>query len=118
MVEVDISILAGCFAGSDEERGMTTWREQSAAGRRRQEGSDELEESAQTTDTYDIPVITPILRRWRWTRYVPFLPTFDEGMCSLGRKTKKKTKKMKKKKNKGRQNNRARDSDEDREQTV
>lgn len=27
-------------------------------------------------DTYDLPVIMNCLRRQRWAKYVPFLPTF------------------------------------------
>ncbi len=58
--------------GTDKERGLLQWkqiREASKAAiphRLRQ----------QLSETYDLPFVMPWIRRWKWTRRVPFCPTF------------------------------------------
>jgi hypothetical protein len=71
------------ISGTDEERGILKWRHQIHP--------DSTSESAegkesQAESMYDIPYITPWLRRHRWTSYVPFLPTFKVKTTSLFQK--------------------------------
>lgn len=69
-------ILDNTIPGTDEERGLILWRKQmtTPAGADGEQG-----EQKPVVSSYDIPWITPTLRRWKWTKYVPFLPTFQEG---------------------------------------
>ena len=39
---------------------------------------EQREQQSGGLSAYDIPWITPTLRRWKWTKYMPFLPTFQE----------------------------------------
>ncbi|KAI0217841.1 Solute carrier family 23 member 2 [Lamellibrachia satsuma] len=71
-------ILDNTIPGTDEERGLILWRKQMAPNSR-PDGQQGAREPA--TSPYDIPWITPKLRQWKWTKYIPFLPTFQEG-CS------------------------------------
>eukprot|EP00096_Caligus_rogercresseyi_P014539 TRINITY_DN7039_c0_g1_i1.p1 TRINITY_DN7039_c0_g1~~TRINITY_DN7039_c0_g1_i1.p1 ORF type:complete len:555 (-),score=51.88 TRINITY_DN7039_c0_g1_i1:374-2038(-) len=57
-------ILDNTIPGTPEERGITKWNKHA-----------EIVDSLGSS-TYDIPFITGYLRKWSWTRYVPFSPTF------------------------------------------
>ena len=72
------SVRVLSYSGTDEERGLILWRKQMAPDSR-PDGQQGAREPA--TSPYDIPWITPRLRQWKWTKYMPFLPTFQEG-CS------------------------------------
>ncbi|KAL0893409.1 hypothetical protein ABMA27_014996 [Loxostege sticticalis] len=63
-------LLDNLIPGSDEERGLAAWAQQMA-----------LETSAEPTegDTYDFPVGMSLIRRWKWTSYLPFMPTYETG---------------------------------------
>ncbi|XP_037924416.1 solute carrier family 23 member 2 isoform X2 [Hermetia illucens] len=65
--------VLGCFLdnvipGTDEERGVTAWAQHMP-----------LDTSSQYQEhkpDYDFPLGMNLLRRWNWTYYVPFLPTY------------------------------------------
>ncbi|XP_067007322.1 solute carrier family 23 member 2 isoform X2 [Anabrus simplex] len=63
----------GCFLdnlipGTPEERGLLAWQDQmklvSEAG------------EEHVASTYDFPIGMSLLKRWKWTSYLPFSPTF------------------------------------------
>ena len=62
------------FQGTPHERGIIVWRELTA---------EHLEdENAYSLKTYDLPFGMSKIRGWRWTRYIPFCPTFlDIAEC-------------------------------------
>ena len=64
------------MTGTDEERGILLWREipGSSDDDINNPDSNSLNLSMKT---YDIPFVTKYLRRWKYSKYVPFLPTFD-----------------------------------------
>ena len=65
-------ILDNILPGSLDERGMTKWK--SAVS----EGETEGERLA-SIHTYDVPFITPYLQRFKFVKYLPFLPYYDEN---------------------------------------
>ena len=62
--------LDNTIPGTDEERGITLWTTQLAGGE--QPGN----ESEKSSNCYDIPFITKYLKKWSWTKNLPFSPTF------------------------------------------
>ncbi|KAI5652159.1 permease family domain-containing protein [Phthorimaea operculella] len=67
--------LVGCFLdnlipGTDEERGLAAWAK---------EMSLEAAGASEHGDTYDFPIGMSYIRRWKWTRYLPFMPTYEAG---------------------------------------
>ncbi|XP_060599136.1 solute carrier family 23 member 1-like [Ruditapes philippinarum] len=75
-------VLDNTVPGSDEERGIKSWRKTYTADV--PTGSDSEEDN-----TYDLPFIMKCLKRQRWAAYIPFLPTFQfsigkyfKGLCS------------------------------------
>ena len=68
-------ILDNTIPGTDEERGIIAWADQHK--------TDDDDDDHREIRTYDIPFITERLRNMKWSRYVPFLPTFDEKAVSL-----------------------------------
>ncbi|XP_045214461.2 solute carrier family 23 member 2-like isoform X2 [Mercenaria mercenaria] len=74
-------VLDNTVPGSDEERGIKSWRKTYTAD---PNNVDSIED-----DTYDLPFIMNCLRQHKWTTYIPFLPTFRfsigkylKGLCS------------------------------------
>ncbi|XP_063825180.1 solute carrier family 23 member 2 isoform X1 [Ostrinia nubilalis] len=64
-------LMDNLIPGTDEERGLAAWAQQMA-----------LETSAEPSlegDTYDFPVGMGLIRRWKWTSYLPFMPTYEAG---------------------------------------
>uniref|UniRef100_A0A2H1VRE4 SFRICE_007116 n=1 Tax=Spodoptera frugiperda TaxID=7108 RepID=A0A2H1VRE4_SPOFR len=67
--------IIGCFLdnvipGTDEERGLAAWAKEmslDAAG------------ASEEGDTYDFPIGMGLIRRWKWTQYLPFMPTYQAG---------------------------------------
>ncbi|CAH2209053.1 jg25811, partial [Pararge aegeria aegeria] len=55
---------------TDEERGLTAWAK---------EMSLEAIGATEHGDTYDFPVGMTFTRRWKWTQYLPFMPTYQAG---------------------------------------
>lgn len=67
--------IVGCFLdnvipGTDEERGLAAWSK---------EMSLDAVGASEEGDTYDFPVGMSIIRRWTWTSYLPFMPTYEAG---------------------------------------
>ena len=62
----------GLFEGTDDERGIILWR--------KIDQSNEAE--GMTLKTYDLPFGMSYIRKWSWTRFIPFSPTFV-GIDSL-----------------------------------
>ncbi|CAH0397742.1 unnamed protein product [Chilo suppressalis] len=63
-------LLDNLIPGTDEERGLDAWAQQmslDAAG------------ATDGGDTYDFPVGMTYIRRWQWTSYLPFMPTYKAG---------------------------------------
>ena len=67
-------VLDVTLPGTDEERGIRKWRESCL----NKGGSDTRVTSIHT---YDIPYLTPLLQRFPFVRYIPFLPYYgnEEG---------------------------------------
>ncbi|XP_023325938.1 solute carrier family 23 member 2 [Eurytemora carolleeae] len=61
-------VLDNTIPGTDEERGQIAWKNQHLS---------EENYDAVTIRCYDLPWITPLLKRISWTRYLPFSPTFQ-----------------------------------------
>jgi len=59
-------LLDNTIPGTDEERGVLAWRQQSSASA----------DSVSLT-TYDLPFGMDAIRRWKWTRHLPISPTFQ-----------------------------------------
>jgi len=59
------------YTGTDEERGLTRWIPVSNDD----DGDDDAKMVAMTT--YDLPLITPLIERSRWTKYIPVCSTFS-----------------------------------------
>ncbi|KAL4240898.1 hypothetical protein ACF0H5_001680 [Mactra antiquata] len=62
-------ILDNTVPGTVEERGIKSWRKVYSAGTDVKEKEDDV--------TYDLPFIMGCLRRQKWARFIPFLPTFN-----------------------------------------
>ncbi|XP_026324801.1 solute carrier family 23 member 2 isoform X5 [Hyposmocoma kahamanoa] len=63
-------LLDNLIPGTDEERGLAAWAKEmslDAAG------------ASEEGDTYDFPIGMNLIRRWAWTRYLPFMPTYEAG---------------------------------------
>ena len=64
------------MSGTDEERGILLWRE--IPDNSDDDSSDPDYDSLNLSmKTYDLPFVTNYLRKWKYSKYVPFLPTFD-----------------------------------------
>ncbi|XP_075715508.1 solute carrier family 23 member 1-like [Rhinoderma darwinii] len=61
-------LLDNTIPGSNEESGTSAWHKQMHAGKTN---------DSVTQSCYDLPFVTKYLRRLSWTRYIPFLPTFQ-----------------------------------------
>ncbi|XP_065338002.1 solute carrier family 23 member 1 [Cloeon dipterum] len=64
-------VLDNTVPGTDEERGLTTWNKHHASS----EGT--VAEDAPTC--YDLPFGMEAIRNAKWTRYLPFMPTFNRA---------------------------------------
>ncbi|XP_060802875.1 solute carrier family 23 member 2 [Amyelois transitella] len=73
-------LLDNLVPGTDEERGLAAWSQQMS-----------LEATTVTTegDTYDFPIGMSLIRRWKWTYYLPFMPTYEPGKFTALFKRKK-----------------------------
>ncbi|ETN66964.1 solute carrier family 23 member 2 [Anopheles darlingi] len=69
-------LLDNLIPGTDEERGLVAWSKEMAldAGQPVNANSHHPTDGAKCP--YDFPYGSGLLRRWKWTRYVPFLPTY------------------------------------------
>ncbi|XP_053676187.1 solute carrier family 23 member 2 [Anopheles nili] len=64
--------LDNLIPGTREERGLVAWSKEMAL---EVDPSDE-ELPGEQRNTFDFPYGMELLRRWKWTRHVPFLPTY------------------------------------------
>ncbi|GBP77127.1 hypothetical protein EVAR_99372_1 [Eumeta japonica] len=67
--------LVGCLLdnlipGSAEERGLAAWAREMAL---------HADGARAAGDTYDFPVGMHFIRKWKWTSYLPFMPTYQAG---------------------------------------
>ena len=78
--------------GSERERGLLKWREELVKKSEDVDTETEGEASGgfrrNPLAVYEIPCLTYKLRKWSWTKYVPFLPTFAETKKKGKRKRK------------------------------
>lgn len=73
-------ILDNVLRGTPEERGILKWKQLFG----QQEHSLSAEEKQELYKSYEVPFITPKLRKLRWCQFVPISPTFD-GFQALRR---------------------------------
>ena len=69
------------FLGTDEERGLIKWRKQLIKKRRSRK--DVAEAETMRRSVYEIAFLTKYLKRWNWTTFLPFSPTFDEELFKI-----------------------------------
>ncbi|XP_058119868.1 solute carrier family 23 member 2 [Anopheles ziemanni] len=69
--------LDNLIPGTPEERGLVAWSQEMTL-EASHPGDDERagEGSAIAKNTFDFPYGMGLMRRWKWTRHVPFLPTY------------------------------------------
>ncbi|OXU18741.1 hypothetical protein TSAR_000108 [Trichomalopsis sarcophagae] len=85
----------GCFLdnvipGTDEERGLKAWATQMELNFDAAE--DDCVDDGKTEyeyNTFDLPFGMSLLRRWKWTSYLPFSPTYKPRPFLCGRREKK-----------------------------
>lgn len=63
-------LLDNLVPGTPEERGLIAWADQMKLS----SGDEKIEES-----TYNYPVGMGLIRSWKWTSYLPFMPTYKPG---------------------------------------
>ncbi|KAK3596633.1 hypothetical protein CHS0354_039811 [Potamilus streckersoni] len=75
------NMFMGCFSalvldnvipGTAEERGILLWRKSKL------DDTDLDENSHSSLKTYDFPIGMRFIRKWRWAKYIPVMPTFIE----------------------------------------
>nr|AAM97679.1 ascorbate transporter [Anopheles gambiae] len=69
-------VLDNLIPGTPEERGLVAWSKEMAL--ETAQDNDDLPAGglAWEKSTFDFPYGMQLMRRWKWTRYVPFLPTY------------------------------------------
>ncbi|KOC70911.1 Solute carrier family 23 member 1, partial [Habropoda laboriosa] len=75
-------VLDNIIPGTPEDRGLIAWSKEMELDT----GGDEKEDQEYIPNTFDFPFGMKVLRRWKWTYYVPFLPTYKPGIYSCGQK--------------------------------
>ncbi|KAG0717033.1 Solute carrier family 23 member 2 [Chionoecetes opilio] len=70
--------LDNTIPGTEEERGLVAWR-------RMLKQEDQGQEFVVDSSCYDLPLGMDRIKSWKWTRYVPVLPTFA-GWGAITRK--------------------------------
>uniref|UniRef100_A0A182KF56 Xanthine/uracil transporter n=1 Tax=Anopheles christyi TaxID=43041 RepID=A0A182KF56_9DIPT len=71
-------VLDNLIPGTPEERGLVAWSKEMAL-ETKPSGTGGLETGGGIVwekNTFDFPYGMPLMRRWKWTRHVPFLPTY------------------------------------------
>ncbi|XP_031849679.1 solute carrier family 23 member 1 [Nomia melanderi] len=76
-------VLDNVIPGTPEERGLIAWANEMAL---ETDSDDKQEQGEYVYNTFDFPCGMGLMRRWKWTRYVPFLPTYQPGIYSCGQK--------------------------------
>ena len=67
-ISVTLRVATTVYTGSAEQRGLTSWHPTT--------DSTDIVTTAATT-TYDLPLITPLITRSRWTSFVPVFSSFN-----------------------------------------
>ena len=71
------------ITGTDEERGIVVWRQ--VPDQTEEKGPDDGYSNMNLTlKTYDLPFISKYIQRWKYSKYIPFFPTFagfDKVRC-------------------------------------
>ncbi|XP_044732390.1 solute carrier family 23 member 1 [Chrysoperla carnea] len=67
--------VTGCFLdnllpGTPEDRGLIAWAKEMSLN------TDDTEVNSDEYNTYDFPIGMSLIRRWKWTSYLPFMPTY------------------------------------------
>ena len=72
---------AALCTGSDEERGLTALRPVSYSAAADDDDDDDENDDANVKvaamTTYDLPLITPVIKRSHWSKYIPVCSTFS-----------------------------------------
>ncbi|KAG7167284.1 Solute carrier family 23 member 1-like 5 [Homarus americanus] len=69
-------VLDNTISGTDEERGLLKWKGVAM------KTEEEKQEAARVTSScYDLPFGTNIIKRMKWTRFIPFCPSFEGYSC-------------------------------------
>ncbi|KZC09741.1 Solute carrier family 23 member 1 [Dufourea novaeangliae] len=76
-------LLDNIIPGTPEERGLIAWSKEMELN---VESDDKQDQGEYVPNTFDFPCGMTLLRRWKWTSYVPFLPTYKPGIYSRGLK--------------------------------
>ncbi|XP_061377243.1 solute carrier family 23 member 2 isoform X2 [Danaus plexippus] len=72
-------LLDNLIPGTDEERGLAAWAKEMS-----------LETSGDSHgNTYDFPIGMSLVTRFKWTQYLPFMPTYEAGKFTALFKRKK-----------------------------
>nr|XP_053640350.1 solute carrier family 23 member 1-like [Cherax quadricarinatus] len=69
-------ILDNTIPGTDEERGVLRWRGETFGAQQDQDEDDRL-----TSRCYELPFGTPGTQKRKWTKYLPFCPSFEGYFC-------------------------------------
>ncbi|XP_076653662.1 solute carrier family 23 member 1 [Halictus rubicundus] len=76
-------LLDNIIPGTPEERGLIAWSKEMELNTT---SDDKQDQEEYAYNTFDFPIGMHALRRWKWTYYVPFLPTYKPGIYSCSRK--------------------------------
>ncbi|XP_048482727.1 solute carrier family 23 member 2 [Plutella xylostella] len=63
-------LLDNLIPGTVEERGLAAWAQEMAL---------DAAGATEGGDTYDFPYGMSYIHRWKWTSYLPFMPTYESG---------------------------------------
>ncbi|XP_014203487.1 solute carrier family 23 member 2 [Copidosoma floridanum] len=83
----------GCFLdniipGTDEERGLDAWAKEMELNFEVAEDEVGGLKTEYAYNTFDLPFGMSVLRRWKWTSYLPFSPTYRPRPCCWGLRAK------------------------------
>ncbi|XP_033331229.2 solute carrier family 23 member 1 [Megalopta genalis] len=78
-------LLDNIIPGTPEERGLIAWSKEMELNT---ETDDKQDQGEYVPNTFDFPFGMNVLRRWKWTYYVPFLPTYKPGIYTCSRRNK------------------------------
>lgn len=72
-------LLDNIIPGNAKDRGLEAWaKEMELPDRATDKKTDEVSDVEYTWNTFDLPFGMSLLRRWKWTSYIPFLPTYQK----------------------------------------
>ncbi|KYN14148.1 Solute carrier family 23 member 2, partial [Trachymyrmex cornetzi] len=72
-------LLDNIIPGNAKDRGLEAWaREMELTDGAIDKKTDKASDAEYVQNTFDFPFGMSLLRRWKWTSYVPFLPTYQK----------------------------------------